>query len=110
MKGKGAVPSHGDVIEAKIVDASGRAAEVILEALELEPAQEAGMFTRVVCSGIVESKIANYAVQVRKVCHIDPFHLPSSTCDCDGGSDLMLQKKQVSGTRNNVTTAVPLCC
>ena len=27
-------------------------------------------------------------------CHVDPFHLPSSTCDCDGGSDLMLQKNK----------------
>ena len=38
---RGAVPSRGDVIEAKIADASGRAAEkVMLEALEVEPAQE----------------------------------------------------------------------
>ena len=96
MKGEGAVPSQGDVIEAKTVDASGRAAEVILEALELEPAQEAGMFTRVVWSGIDGPELGNYAVQVLEVYHIDPFHLSSSTCDCDGGSDLMLQEKQVS--------------
>ena len=92
MKGEGAVPSQGDVIEAKIVDASGRATEVILEALELEPAQEAGMFTRVVWSGVDDP--GNYAVQVLEVCRIDPFRLSSSTCDCDGGSDLMLQEKQ----------------
>ena len=67
-KGRGAVPSQGDVIEAKIVDASGRAAEVMLEALELEPAQEARIFTRVVCSGVVDPELANYAVQVLEVC------------------------------------------
>ena len=37
--------SRGGVIEAKIADASGRAAgKVMLEALEVEPAQEAGIF------------------------------------------------------------------
>ena len=43
-KGRGAVSSRGGVIEAKIVDASGRGAEVMLEAFELEPAQEAEFF------------------------------------------------------------------
>ena len=38
-EGRGAVPRRGDVIEVKIADASGRAAEkVMLEALEVEPA------------------------------------------------------------------------
>ena len=66
----------------------------MLEALELEPAQEAGIFTRVVCLRVVDPELASYAVQVLEVCHVDPFHLPSSTCDCDGGSDLMLQKNK----------------
>ena len=61
----GAVPSRGDVIETKIADASGRAAgKVMLEALEVEPAQEAGIFARVACSGVVDPELANYAVQV----------------------------------------------
>ena len=56
-EGRGAVPSRGDVIEAKIADASGRAAgKVMLEALEVEPTQEAGILARV--------ELANYAVQV----------------------------------------------
>ena len=56
---RGAVPSRGDVTEAKIADASGRAAEkVMLEALEVEPAQEAGSFARVACSGVVDPKLA----------------------------------------------------
>ena len=60
---RGAVPSRGDVIEAKIADASGRAAgKVMLEALEVEPAQEAGIFARVACSGVVDPELANYAV------------------------------------------------
>ena len=51
-EGRGAVPSRGDVIEANIADASGWAAgKVMLEALEVEPAQEAGIFTRVARSG-----------------------------------------------------------
>ena len=59
---RGAVPSRGDVIEAKIADASGRAVgKVMLEALEVEPAQEAGIFARVACSGVVDP---DYAVQV----------------------------------------------
>ena len=107
---RGAVPSRGDVIEAKIVDASGRAAEVMLEALEVEPAQEAGIFTRVVCSGVVDPELANHAVQVLEVCHVDPFHLPSSTCDCDGDSDWMLQKNKSVRTRNDVTAAVASSC
>ena len=41
-EGRGAVPSRRDVIEPKIADASGRAAgKVMLEAIEVEPAQEA---------------------------------------------------------------------
>ena len=64
-EGRGAVLSRGDVIEAKITDASGRAAgKVMLEALEVEPAQEAGIFARVACSGVVDRELANYAVQV----------------------------------------------
>ena len=64
-EGRGAVPSRGDVIEAKIADASGRAAgKVMLEELEVEPAQEAGIFARVACSGVVDPELANYAVQV----------------------------------------------
>ena len=71
-KGRGAVPSRGDVIEAKIADASGRAAEkVILEALEVEPAQEAGIFARVVCLGVVDPELGNNAFQVPEVCHVD---------------------------------------
>ena len=35
----------------------------MLEALELEPAQEAGIFTRLVWSG-VDPKLANYTVQI----------------------------------------------
>ena len=64
-EGRGAVPSRGDVIEAKIADASGRAAgKVMLEALEVEPAQEAGIFARVACSEVVDPELGNYAVQV----------------------------------------------
>ena len=39
-----------------------------------------------------------------------PFHLPSSTCGYDGGSDLMLQKNKSVITRNDVTAAVASCC
>ena len=64
-EGRGAVPSRGDVIEAKIVDASGRAAgKVMLEAIEVEPAQEAEISARLACSGVVDPELANYAVQV----------------------------------------------
>ena len=64
-EGRGAVPRRGDVIEAKIADVSCRAAgKVMLEALDVEPAQEAGIFARVACSGVVDPELANYAVQV----------------------------------------------
>ena len=36
----------------------------MLEALEVEPAQEAGIFVRVACSVVVDPELANYAVQV----------------------------------------------
>ena len=36
----------------------------MLEALEVEPAQEAGIFASVACSGVVDPELANYAVQV----------------------------------------------
>ena len=36
----------------------------MLEALEVEPAQEAGIFARVSCSGVVDPELADYAVQV----------------------------------------------
>ena len=49
----------------KIADASSRAAgKVMLETIEVEPAQEAGIFARVACSGVVDPELANYAVQV----------------------------------------------
>ena len=64
-EGRGAVPRRGDVIEVQIADASGRAAgKVMLEAIEVEPAQEAGIFARVACSGVVDPELVNYAVQV----------------------------------------------
>ena len=64
-EGRGAVPSRGDVIEVKTADVSGRAAvKLMLEALKVKPAQEAGIFARVACSGVVDPELANYAVQV----------------------------------------------
>ena len=37
-----------------------------------------------------------------------PFHLPSSTCDCDGGYDLMLQKNKSVRTRHDMTSPLRL--
>ena len=65
QEGKGAVQNRGDVIEAKIAHANGReVGKVMLEALEVEPAQEAGIFARVACTGVVDPELANYAVQI----------------------------------------------
>ena len=59
-EGRGAVPRRGDVIEVKIADASGRAeGKVMLKALKVEPAQEAGIFRE---RG--DPELLNYAVQV----------------------------------------------
>ena len=73
-KERGAVPSRGDE-DLRCIGARARG----------------GNFSQVVCPGVVDPELANYAVQVFEVCHVEPFHLPSSTCDCDGGSDLVLQ-------------------
>ena len=68
---RGADPSRGVVIEAKIADASGRAAKkVMLEALEVEPTQEARFFARVVLLGDRRPGARNNAVQVPEVCHV----------------------------------------
>ena len=65
-EGRGVAPSRGDVIEAEIADVNGRAAgKVMLEALEVKPAQEAGIFARVACTGIVDPELGDYAVQIR---------------------------------------------
>ena len=64
-EGRGNAPSQGDVIEAEIPDASGRAVgKVMLEALEVSPAQKSGIFARVACTGVVDMELADYAVQV----------------------------------------------
>ena len=60
--------SRGVVIEAKIADASGRAA--MLEALEVELAQEARIFARMFCSMVVDPELGNNAVQIPEVCHV----------------------------------------
>ena len=64
-EGRGNAPSQGDVIEAEIPDASGRAVgKVMLEALEVSPAEKSGIFARVACTGVVDMELADYAVQV----------------------------------------------
>ena len=64
-EGRGVAPSRGDVIEAVIADVNGRAAgKVMLEAIEVEPAQEAGIFARVACTGVVDPELGDYAVQI----------------------------------------------
>ena len=56
---------RGDVTEAEIADVNGRAAgKVLLQALEVEPAQEAGIFARVACAGVVDPELGDYAVQI----------------------------------------------
>ena len=62
---RGVAPSRGDVIKAEIADVNGRAAgKVMLEAIEVEPAQEAGIFARVACTGVVDPELGDYAVQI----------------------------------------------
>ena len=69
---RGAVPNRGDVIEAKIADASGRAAKkVMLEALKLKPAQEAIIFARVVCSGVDDPELGDYASRIAMDCRLN---------------------------------------
>ena len=64
-EGRGNAPSQGDVIEAEIPDASGRAVgKVMLEALDVSPAEKSGIFARVACTGVVDMELADYAVQV----------------------------------------------
>ena len=59
-EGRGVAPCRGDVIEAEIADVNGRAAEkVLVEALEVEPAQEGGN----IC-GVVGPELGDYAVQI----------------------------------------------
>ena len=41
--------------------------KVMLEALKVEPAQEAGIFARMVCSGVVDPELGNNAIQVPEV-------------------------------------------
>ena len=63
-EGRGVAPSRGDVIEAEIADVNGRAAvKVMLEALEVEPTQEAGIFARVACTGVVDPELGDYALR-----------------------------------------------
>ena len=58
-EGRGA-PSRGDVIEAEITDVNGQAAEkVLLEVLEVQPAQEVG-----IVHGVVGLELGDYAVQI----------------------------------------------
>ena len=64
-EGRGNAPSQGDVIEAEIPDASGRAVgKVMLEALEVSPAEKSRIFARVACTGVVDMELADCAVQV----------------------------------------------
>ena len=64
-EGRGVAPSRGDVIEAEVADVNGRAAgKLMLEAIEVEPAQEAGIFARVACTGVVDPELGDYAVQI----------------------------------------------
>ena len=64
-EGKGVAPSRGDVIEAEITEVNGRAAgKVMLEAIEVEPAQQAGIFAGVACTGVVDPELGDYAVQI----------------------------------------------
>ena len=63
--GRGVAPSRGDAIEAEVADANGRAAgKVMLEAIEVEPEQEAGIFARVASTGVVDPELGDYAVQI----------------------------------------------
>ena len=62
-EGRRVAPSRGDVIEAEVADVNGRAAgKVMLEAIEVELAQEAGIFARVACAGVVDPELGDYAV------------------------------------------------